>query len=91
MSSAVERMSPMGPGHTAWVMTDKTHTEHNESAVRLIADMGADDQSWELLPSVSQSGIKLNPNIIDARMTLMAIRTGFIGKRSRRCEHLGPI
>jgi HAD superfamily hydrolase (TIGR01509 family) len=45
----------------------------------------------ELRPSVSQSRIKLNPNIIDARMKLMAIRTVFIGKRSRRREHLGPI
>ena len=46
---------------------------------------------WELLPSVSQRRIKLNPDIIDARMTLMAIRAGFIGKRARRCQRLGPI
>jgi hypothetical protein len=45
----------------------------------------------ELLSSVSQSRIKLNPNVIDARMTLMAIRTDFIGKRSRRRKHFGSI
>jgi hypothetical protein len=45
----------------------------------------------ELRPSVSQSRIKLNPDIIDARVTLMAIRTDFIGIRGRRREYFGPI
>jgi len=50
-----------------------------------------DEQSQELPPSVSQSRIKLNPNVIDAGMTLMAIRTYFIGERGRRRKHFGPI
>ena len=44
-----------------------------------------------LLPPVSQGRIKLNPNIIDAGMKLMAIRTGLIGKRSRRRERFGAV
>jgi hypothetical protein len=50
-----------------------------------VADMG-------LLPRpISQSRIKLNPNIIDAGMKLMAIRTGLIGKRRRRRQHFGAV
>src|SRR5262249_25051109 len=45
-----------------------------------------------LLPRyVSQSRIKLNPNIIDAGMKLMAVRAGLIRKRSRRRECFGAV
>lgn len=49
------------------------------------------DERQELSPRISQSRIELNPNVIDARMKLMAIGTALIGKRGRRGEYFGRI
>jgi len=45
----------------------------------------------ELPSCVSQSRIELNPDVIDARMKLMAICTALIGKCSCRRQHFGPL
>jgi hypothetical protein len=50
-----------------------------------------DKPSEVLWPPVSQSRVKLHPDIIDARMKLMAVRTDCVGKRSRRRKHFGSI
>src|SRR5260370_1136871 len=44
-----------------------------------------------LLPSISPGRIKLNPNLIHAGMLLLAIRTGWIGERSRRRGGMGRV
>jgi len=40
--AAARFRSEVGPEGLLWVNSDKTHLEHNESALTPIADMGAD-------------------------------------------------
>lgn len=49
------------------------------------------EQNAMLFPVITQSRIKLNPHVVDARMKAMTIRTSLIGKCSRRGKHFRSV